>query len=131
MSFEPRISAQEIIALQKWRMLDNKVGNPESQCTAMPVDQGRLEIYSTCLDESTSIAKMDQKEQTLMHRHTGQRCHEDKSICVAMGDGELGVATKKSQMPGKKEPLRTPPGMTLAEITNKGEGEPVETISRG
>jgi hypothetical protein len=27
---------------------------------------------------------------------------------VAMGDGELGVATRKSQMPGKQEPPRTP-----------------------
>jgi hypothetical protein len=24
--------------------------------------------------------------------------------CVAMGDGELGVATRKSQMPGEQEP---------------------------
>jgi hypothetical protein len=26
---------------------------------------------------------------------------------VAMGDGELGIATRKSQMPGKQEPPRT------------------------
>jgi hypothetical protein len=44
-----------------------------------------------------------------------------------MGDGELGVAIRKSQMPGKQEPPRTP----LAEIPHKEEGEPIETISRG
>jgi hypothetical protein len=38
-----------------------------------------------------------------------------------MGDGELGVANRKSQMSM---------GMTLAEIANKGKREPVETISR-
>jgi hypothetical protein len=27
-----------------------------------------------------------------------------------MRDGELGVATRKSQMPGKQEPPRTPQG---------------------
>jgi hypothetical protein len=38
---------------------------------------------------------------------------EDQEIeqrCVAMGHGELRVATKKSQMPGKQEPPRTPQG---------------------
>jgi hypothetical protein len=44
-----------------------------------------------------------------------------------MRDGELGVATRKSRMLGKQEPT----GMTLAEISHKGEGEPVKTISRG
>jgi hypothetical protein len=28
--------------------------------------------------------------------------------CVAMGGGKLGVAIRKSQMPGKQEPSRTP-----------------------
>jgi hypothetical protein len=46
---------------------------------------------------------------------------------VAMGNGELGVATSKSQMPGKQDPKE----MRLAEMPNKEEGEPVETISRG
>ena len=45
--------------------------------------------------------------------------------CVAMGNGELGVVTRKSQMPGKQEP-QDPTGMTLAEIIHKGEEEPVE-----
>jgi len=44
--------------------------------------------------------------------------------------GNLGVATSKSQMPGKQETPRNL-GMALAEMPNKGEGEPVETISRG
>ena len=35
---------------------------------------------------------------------------EIEQRCVAMGDGELGVATRKSQMPGKQEPPRTPQG---------------------
>jgi hypothetical protein len=47
-----------------------------------------------------------------------------------MEDGELGVVTRKSQMPGKKA-SQDPTGMTLAEIPPKGEGEHVETISRG
>jgi hypothetical protein len=44
-----------------------------------------------------------------------------------VGDGELGIATRMSQMTGKQDLL----GMTLAEITNKGETEPIEIISRG
>jgi hypothetical protein len=42
-----------------------------------------------------------------------RRCTESQEIeqrCVAIGDGELGVATRKSQMPGKQEPPRTPRG---------------------
>jgi hypothetical protein len=49
---------------------------------------------------------------------------------VAMGDGKLGVATRKFQMPGKQEPPRIPTGMTLAKIPHKGKGESVETISK-
>ena len=41
-------------------------------------------------------------------------------------DGELSVATRKSQMPGKQEA----PRMTLAEIPNKAKIEAIETISR-
>ena len=40
-----------------------------------------------------------------------RRCTESQIIeqrYVAMRDGDLGVATRKSQMPGKKEPPRTP-----------------------
>ena len=47
---------------------------------------------------------------------------------VKMGHRELVVATRKSPMPGKQE---EPKEMKLAEIPNKGEGDPVETISRG
>ena len=39
-----------------------------------------------------------------------RRCTEDQEIekrCIAMGDGELGVATRKFQMPGKQEAPRT------------------------
>ena len=40
-------------------------------------------------------------------------CKESQVIeqrYVAMGDGELGVATKKTQMPGKQEAPRTQQG---------------------
>ena len=33
---------------------------------------------------------------------------EIEQRCVAMGDGEVGVAIRKFQMPGKQEPPRTP-----------------------
>ena len=42
-----------------------------------------------------------------------RRCTEDQEIkqsCGAMGVGELGVETRKSQMPGNQEPPRTPWG---------------------
>jgi hypothetical protein len=35
---------------------------------------------------------------------------EIEQRCVAIGDGELGVATRKSQMLEKQEPPRTPWG---------------------
>jgi hypothetical protein len=42
-----------------------------------------------------------------------------------VGDGEVGVATRNArQATGSQDPKR----MTLAEIPNKGEREPVETI---
>jgi hypothetical protein len=47
-----------------------------------------------------------------------------------MENGELGVATSKSQKPGKQDAQRTQ-RMRLAEMPNKGKGEPEETISRG
>jgi len=46
-----------------------------------------------------------------------------------VGDEELGIATRKSQIPGKQEAPRTQQGMTLAKTPNKGEREPVETTS--
>jgi hypothetical protein len=42
-----------------------------------------------------------------------RRCTEGQEIeqtYVAMGNEELGVATRKSQMPGKQKPPRTPQG---------------------
>ena len=47
-----------------------------------------------------------------------------------MGDGELGVATSKSQMQGKEEALRTP-WDDITRNTAQREGEPVKTLSRG
>ena len=62
-------------------------------------------------------------------RRRGRRTkgREIEQKCVTVGDGELGIATRMSQMTGKQDLL----GMTLAEITNKGETEPMEIISRG
>jgi hypothetical protein len=43
----------------------------------------------------------------------GRRCtvgHKIEQRCVAAEGGELGVATRKSQMPGKQETPRTPLG---------------------
>ena len=45
-----------------------------------------------------------------------------------MGDGELGVATRKSQMPGKQRASQDPMGMTLAEIPQKGEGDHIQRL---
>ena len=47
-----------------------------------------------------------------------------------MGNGELGVAIRKSLIPGKQEAPR-PKGDDIAEVPNKWEREPVDTISRG
>jgi hypothetical protein len=35
---------------------------------------------------------------------------EIEQRCVAVGDGKPGITTRKSQMPGKQEPPRTPQG---------------------
>ena len=48
-----------------------------------------------------------------------------------MENGQLGLATSKSQMPQKQEDPMSEKVMRLAEMPNKGEGEHVETISRG
>ena len=47
---------------------------------------------------------------------------------VVVGDEELGVATRKFQSPGKGETPRTNV-ITLDEMPNKGEIQPVETTS--
>ena len=54
---------------------------------------------------------------------------EFERSCVAVGEGELGIATRKSQMLGTQESLDLT-GSTLAKIPTKGEIERVETISR-
>jgi hypothetical protein len=41
----------------------------------------------------------------------GRRCTEGQEIeqrCIAIGDGELAIATRKSQMPGKQAAPRSP-----------------------
>ena len=55
----------------------------------------------------------EEKRGRIRYGRRWRRCTEGQEIeqrCVAMGDGELGVATRKSQMPGKQEPPRTPWG---------------------
>jgi hypothetical protein len=54
-----------------------------------------------------------EKRERIRFGRRWRRCTEGQEIeqkCVAMGDGELGVATRKSQMPGMQEPLRIPQG---------------------
>jgi hypothetical protein len=48
-----------------------------------------------------------------------------------MGHGELGGSHQNVPDARKARDSQDPTEMTLAEIPNKGEGEPVETISRG
>jgi hypothetical protein len=51
--------------------------------------------------------------QNKMSEETGCRSSEGQGIewnCVAVGDGELGVASRKSQMPGKQEVPRSQGG---------------------
>jgi hypothetical protein len=46
----------------------------------------------------------------IMCRRRQRRCTEVKDVeqrCVAMADGKLGIATKKSQMPRKQKAPRT------------------------
>jgi hypothetical protein len=64
-----------------------------------------------------------------------RRCTEGQEIeqrCVAMGDEELGGDSNQKVPDARKaRASQDPTGVTLAEIPHKGEGEPVETISRG
>jgi hypothetical protein len=48
-----------------------------------------------------------------------------------MGNGELGGSHKQVPDARKARGSQDPTGMRLAEMPNKGEGEPVKTISRG
>jgi hypothetical protein len=53
-------------------------------------------------------------------------------VCSSGGwETRLGVATRKSQMLGKPRGSQDQTGMPLAEIPNKEERKPIETISRG
>jgi hypothetical protein len=57
--------------------------------------------------------KGEGKKRRIRFERRWRRCTEGQEIelgYVAMGDGKLGVATRKSQMPGKQEPPRTPWG---------------------
>jgi hypothetical protein len=47
-----------------------------------------------------------------------------------MGDKELREATRTFQMPGKPRASQDSMGMTLVKILHKGEGEPVQSLSR-
>jgi hypothetical protein len=59
---------------------------------------------------------------------------EIEQRCVAMGDGELEMGMGNNQkVPDarKARASQDPMGITLAEISHKGEGEPIETIAIG
>jgi hypothetical protein len=56
---------------------------------------------------------------------------EIEQRCVAVRDGELWGSHQKVPDARKARGSQDPTGMTLVEIPNKGEREPVETISRG
>jgi hypothetical protein len=50
------------------------------------------------------------KRGKIRYERRWRRCTEGQEIeqrCIAMGDGKLGVATSKSQMPGKSQAPRT------------------------
>jgi hypothetical protein len=49
----------------------------------------------------------DGEREKVRRNRYGRKCTEDKEIeqsYVAMSNGELGVANRKCQMPGKQEP---------------------------
>jgi hypothetical protein len=48
-----------------------------------------------------------------------------------MGEWETGGSNQKVPDARKVRTSQGPSGMTLAEIPNKGEGEPIEILSRG
>ena len=54
-----------------------------------------------------------EKRGRIRYERRWRRCTEDQEIeqrSVEIRAGELGVATRKSQMPGKQAPPRTPQG---------------------
>jgi hypothetical protein len=54
------------------------------------------------------------REGQIRYGRRQKRCTDGQKIeqrCVAIGDGELGVATRKSQMPGKLEPFSIQQGL--------------------
>jgi hypothetical protein len=63
------------------------------------------------------------KRGGIMYRRIWRRCTKGEKIkqsCVAIGYRELGIATRKSQMPGKARASQAPSGMKLVEIPHKG-----------
>jgi len=54
--------------------------------------------------------KKEGQDQVLEETGWYGEVQEIEQRCIAMGDGELGVATSKSQMPGKQEAPRTQHG---------------------
>ena len=59
---------------------------------------------------------------------------ESEHRCVVRGNGEWGTGCSYQQVPDARKARdfqNTKKKMRLAEIPNKGEGEQVETISRG
>ena len=86
-----------------------KKGRPKSRCFS-PTEEGTRALEC---GRGLGEREMGGKSGRIRYGRRWRRCTEGQEIeqrCVAMGDGELGVATRKSQMPGKQEPPRTPWG---------------------
>ena len=67
-------------------------------------------------------------------RRLGRRNREGSEFeewCVVMGDGVSGGSHQQVPDARKVRGSQDPAGMRLAEMPNKEEGEPLETISRG
>jgi hypothetical protein len=73
------------------------------------------------------------KKGRIRYGRRWRRCREGQEIeqrCVAMGDGGVGSSNQKIPDARKARASQDPMIMSLTEIPHKGEGEPVNTISR-
>jgi hypothetical protein len=58
--------------------------------------------------EEEKSGRGKREEESGIGADGGDEGQEIEQNCLVMGDGEPGIATRKSQMPGKQEPPRTP-----------------------
>jgi hypothetical protein len=74
------------------------------------------------------------KRSRIRYRKRWRRCTEGQEfeqMCAAMGYWGTGGSNHKVPDARKARTSQDPPGKTLPKIPNKGEGESVQTISRG